>query len=99
MKLTDKDSAGTSFYDATITATPQQLIDVFGEPQYFSNNGNDKTNMDYVFEDEDGNVVTLYDWKEYSPLKMDKIYTFHIGGYDSYTTHLAKAQIEKMLGK
>lgn len=99
MKLTDKDACGTSFHDVKINITPQQLIDLFGEPQYFNNDGKDKTNMDYTLEDEDGNVITIYDWKEYTPLKMDKEYIFNIGGKNYPETSKAKTTILKMLGK
>ena len=61
-------TGGTSFHGVTLTTTPQQLIDALGEPQYFSNDGSDKTNMDYSLETEDEIAFTIYDWKEYLSL-------------------------------
>ena len=77
-------TSGTSFYGVELTVTPQQLIDALGEPEYFSNDGSDKTNMDYSLETEDEIAFTIYDWKEYRPLQMDEKIEFHIGGF-SYT--------------
>jgi hypothetical protein len=77
-------TSGTSFHGVTLTVTPQQLIDALGEPEYFSNDGSDKTNMDYSLETEDEIAFTIYDWKEYRPLQMDEKIEFHIGGF-SYT--------------
>ena len=77
-------TAGTSFYNTTLKATPQELIDALGEPDFFDNDGQDKVNMEYNLETEDGIVFTIYDWKEYRPLQMDEKIEFHIGGF-SYT--------------
>jgi hypothetical protein len=70
----------TSFHNVTIFTTPQKLIDKLGEPEYFCNDGYGKTNLDYSLITNDGVEFTIYDWKEYTPLKMDNNYDFHIGG-------------------
>ena len=85
-KKTNKSNAGTSFYNVIITTTPQKLLDLFGEPTYGDNSGKDKTNFDWVLETEDGDVFTIYDWKEYRPLYMDEHIDFHIGGMSKYVT-------------
>tara|TARA_R100001377_G_C3121514_1_gene86078 strand:- start:81 stop:371 length:291 start_codon:yes stop_codon:yes gene_type:complete len=77
-------TSGTSFYGVTLTVTPQKLIDVLGEPDFFDNDGQDKVNMEYNLETEDGIAFTIYDWKEYRSLQMDQKVKFHIGGF-SYT--------------
>ena len=77
-------TSGTSFYGGTLTVTPQKLIDVLGEPDFFDNDGQDKVNMEYNLETEDGIAFTIYDWKEYRSLQMDQKVKFHIGGF-SYT--------------
>ena len=90
-------TGGTSFHGVTLTTTPQQLIDALGEPQYFSNDGSDKTNMDYSLETEDEIAFTIYDWKEYRPLQMDETIEFHIGALDHSQSVEAKNEVLKLL--
>ena len=92
-------TSGTSFYGVTLTVTPQQLIDTLGEPEYFSNNGSDKTNMDYSLETEDEIAFTIYDWKEYRPLQMDETIEFHIGGFSYSQTEEAKREVISLINK
>jgi len=79
MKPTQKSSFGTSFYGDTITATYKQLVKAIGEPQYAQNNGEDKSNFDWILETEDGTVFTVYDWKEYRSIKPNETIEWHIG--------------------
>jgi hypothetical protein len=96
-KLTEKSASGTSFHGTTITTTPQKLIDALGEPQFGDNSGQDKTNFDFVCETENGDIFTIYDWKEYRPLKMDEIIDFHIGGKTKFVTMTAQTELAKLL--
>ena len=96
-KLTEKSAIGTSFHDVSIQTTPQKLIDALGEPQFGDNSGQDKTNFDFVCETEDGDVFTIYDWKEYRPLKMDEIIDFHIGGHSGSVTLKALQELKEIL--
>jgi hypothetical protein len=77
---------GTSFHNHTFTATPQQLIDLLGEPTYDSNDGEDKVNLEWVCETESGKVFTIYDWKEYRRIEMDEDIEWHVGGRNSSDT-------------
>ena len=95
-KLSNMSAAGTSFHGTTIIATPNQLIDILGEPQFGDNSGQDKTNFDWVCETDDGNVFTVYDWKEYKPLNMDSYYSFHIGAESGLVSLKALTEIRKM---
>ena len=90
-------TGGTSFHGVTLTTTPQQLIDALGEPQYFSNDGSDKTNMDYSLETEDEIAFTIYDWKEYRPLQMDELIEFHIGGFSYSQSVEAKNEVLRLI--
>ena len=92
-------TGGTSFHGVTLTTTPQQLIDALGEPQYFSNDGSDKTNMDYSLETEDEIAFTIYDWKEYRPLQMDETIEFHIGALSSTQSIEAKNEVLRLINK
>ena len=92
-------TGGTSFHGVTLTVTPQQLIDALGEPEYFSNDGSDKTNMDYSLETEDEIAFTIYDWKEYRPLQMDETIEFHIGALSSTQSIEAKNEVLRLINK
>ena len=83
---------GSSFI-TTVDISPGVLYSRFGEPD--SSDGH-KTSMEWAFEDKEGNVVSLYDWKStslYSPelpppdvlLMSQRPYTFHVGAHDYNT--------------
>jgi len=78
-KKTYKNVTGTSFHDVTFKATVNQLINVFGEPDYDSNIGEDKVNFEWDLETEEGDVFTIYDWKHYRKLNLDEVIEWHIG--------------------
>ena len=59
-----------------------------------SNDGSDKTNFDWEMETNNGDVFTVYDWKEYRILKEDEIIQWHIGGMSKQITEQAKHEIE-----
>jgi len=96
MKRSNK-TGGTSFHGVTLIATPQQLINTLGEPEYFFNDGSDKTNMDYSLETESGIPFTIYDWKEYRPLQMDETIEFHIGGFSYSQSVEAKNEVLRLI--
>ena len=97
VKLTTKSAGMTSFYDTTITTTLSKLIMALGEPQYLQNDGSDKTNVDYDCETENGDVFTIYDWKEYRPIRMDETIEFHIGGMSKSITEQAKKELLNLM--
>lgn len=76
---TRKSAGEASFHGVTLKATPQQLIDLFSNSVYEQNDGRDKTNFDFTLETESGKVFTIYDWKEYRPLRMDEVVEWHVG--------------------
>jgi hypothetical protein len=86
MKKTNKSANGTSFYGVTITTSVNELIRVLGEPTYYNNTGGDKVNFEWICETEDGDVVTIYDWKEYRKIDSNEEIEFHLGGHNEYTT-------------
>jgi len=95
MKKTNKTANGTSFHDVTITATPQQLITILGEPN--NNSGDGKVNMEWVCENNDGVLITIYDWKENRPINNNENIKWHIGGRGIKDTLTAKLEILKLL--
>ena len=97
LKSTSKSANGTSFHDSTVKATVNELIKVIGEPTYEGNSGNDKVNIEWVLEDDNGNVVTIYDYTEYRKIGYDEKIEWHIGGKNKDITDNAKEEIEYVL--
>lgn len=97
VKKTSRTISGTSFHGTIIEATPKQLIEVLGNPNHFYNDGQDKVNIEWDCETEDGEIFTIYDWKEYRILGMDEYVQFHIGGFDRNTTDKARVLLYKAL--
>ena len=97
MKRTDKIANGTSFHDHTFTATVDDLRHVLGEPEIESNDGEEKSNFDWIMETEDETVFTVYDWKEYRRLAEDETIEWHIGGRSKADTEKALLEIREAL--
>ena len=57
-----------------VNTTYDDLVNKFGEPMA----GGDKTTCEWIIKFADGEVATIYDWKERSTPKYD--YDWHIGG-------------------
>lgn len=91
-------TAGTSFHDTVIVATPAELTAALGTPTFGDNDGQDKVNMEWCLQ-LDGKPFTIYDWKEYKPLNMNNEYEWHIGGHNRTVTENALAALIKMLDK
>jgi hypothetical protein len=94
MKKTNKSADGTSFFDVTIRSTINILTDALGHPDYYQNTGEDKVNVEWICETENGDVVTIYDWKEYRTIGVDEEVEFHLGGYNKQNTLEGKAELK-----
>jgi hypothetical protein len=94
-KLSDKSVNETSYHGIDIKSTLNLLRKVIGEPQDLNNTGEDKTNVDYVCETEDGDVFTIYDWKEYRKIGDDEVINFHIGAHTDRIAFNAKQELHK----
>ena len=91
MLKTPNGSIESSYHNVNITTTPKALINLclkYNIPFYSQNDGEDKTNFDFEFED-DGIQFLVYDWKEYRSLKLDETVSFHIGAKDRSTSNKA----------
>ena len=95
-KKTYQDTDGTSFHGVTIRATVDQLTKAFGEP-YDNNSGDDKVNFEWDMETDEGEVFTIYDWKEYRVLKSDEMITWHIGAKSKSDSNVAERELLKAL--
>jgi hypothetical protein len=98
MKKTNQNTNGTSFQDVTFKASIQQLINVFGEPDYEDNTGNDKTNFEWVMETDDEKVFMIYDWKEYRELDPNEQIEWHIGSHSRGISGEAQYEVIRELG-
>lgn len=92
-KQTKQSGVQTSFYDTTIKCTAELLKVLLGEPDDDENMGNDKVNMEWVRETDDGELFTVYDWKVYRPIKPGESVEWHIGGKDKKVTDKAANEI------
>jgi hypothetical protein len=95
-KLSNK-NASTSFHFVTIRTTVNKLSNALGEAQIIDNSGDDKVNFDWNCETEDGDVFTIYDWKEYRSISEDELIEFHIGGESKSITEKARKELLDML--
>ena len=97
MIKTEKSANGTSFHDVVINSSINELTQLLGEPSYTDNSGEDKVNVEWDCELEDGRVVTIYDWKEYRPIGKDETIEFHIGGFSKLDTIDAKLELKSLI--
>jgi hypothetical protein len=91
------DAVGTSLR-GYITATRQEIEDVFGPPTYDGNSdeGEDKVTTEWSIWFSDGTIATIYDWKRYEmgkPHSEEKI-EWNIGGKSNRAVEL----VEEFLG-
>lgn len=93
-KFTKKSADGTSFHGTTINTTANKLKKLF--PNSFDENG-DKTNLDFTLETENGDVFTIYDWKNYGGIPMDTPIVWNLGGNNKEITEQAKIEVLAML--
>jgi hypothetical protein len=96
MVKSTEDPTGTSFYQDVIRTTVNRLTAELGEPTYECNDGSDKVNFEWVCETIDGEVVTIYDWKEYRRIGDNEVIEFHIGGKTKEITSKARRELREL---
>jgi hypothetical protein len=99
MKPTTKSANGTSFHFTTFDCTVAILRKILGEPVCEYNDGSDKVNIEWEMETDDGDVFTVYDWKEYKALSEHELIQWHIGGMSKSITEQAKREIKAAISK
>lgn len=99
MKLSNKDSDGTSWFMDTFVTTVRCLRERVGNPQCEYNTGEDKVNFDWTCETSSGEVFTIYDWKHYKPLLEDELIRFHIGGHSQKVTRQAVDELNELFDR
>jgi hypothetical protein len=96
-KKTYQSADGTSFHGVVIRASVDQLISAFGDPSMEYNTGEDKVNFEWEMETDEGEVFTIYDWKEGRPLQRDQYVTWHIGAMSKSVSYDAEREVLKAL--
>ena len=96
MIKTSKSLDGTSFHFDTVKCSKQQLVDLFGEPDY-RGDIEDKVQNEWGMELSNGDVFTIYDWKEYREYSREAMIEWHIGGHSKTVTSQAKQLIEEKI--
>jgi hypothetical protein len=99
MKKTEKSANGTSFHNTTIKTTVNELTRVLGEPSYTGDFSEDKVTVEWICERENGDIITIYDWKEYRSLGKDEKIEFHLGGHSQLITFNGKEDLVELLNK
>jgi len=97
-KQTNQSTNGTSFQGITILTSVQNLINTFGEPTVQDNTGEDKVNFEWDMETENGDVFTIYDWKEYRKIDLDEQIEWHIGSHSREISGEAQYEVMRELG-
>ena len=92
-RKTEKHAGGTSFHDTVLTASVNDIVAILGEPTIEDNTGQDKVNFEWICETENGDVFTIYDWKEYRPISREETIEWHIGGMNRRVTERALSEI------
>ena len=95
-RKTEQSPCGTSFHNVEIYATVNDLLKLFPD-SYSDGDGGYKVHHEFTLETEDGEVFTLYDWKEYRKPRKDETVCFHVGGKSFYITSRAAREVERML--
>jgi hypothetical protein len=99
MKKTNSSTNGTSFHNVTIKTSVNKLKSVLGEPEFEDNTGEDKVNFEWDLETSEGDVVSLYDWKEYREIDLDETIEFHIGAHSKSVSNVAFNELKALLNK
>ena len=99
MKKTEKSANGTSFHNTTITTSINELTRVLGEPSYTGDFSEDKVTVEWICERENGDVITIYDWKEYRWIDKNEKIEFHLGGHSKLSTFNGKEDLIELLNK
>jgi len=94
LKEVNNEFQASSFHGVTVDLIPSDLIELCVEnniPYHENNTGEDKCNFDFEFYIPDEDIYfTVYDWKEYEPLRADYCYIFHIGAKNEYASIIAR---------
>lgn len=89
---------GTSFFGNTVYATRAKLKSVLGTPTYTNRDTSEKSQYEWVLEI-DGQVFTVYDWKEYRSVKAEEPIHWHIGANSIVISDWAQRELAQLTEK
>jgi hypothetical protein len=98
LKKSESFGIGTSFHGITIRATGNQLSKIVGEYSKLKS-GDGKVTFQWILENEDEEIITIYDWKMYREVGIDEEIEWNIGGHNKQSTEKAKEEILNLLNK
>ena len=84
----DVDMTGLVGY---VNTTYADLVEAFGKP--LSGSGDGKVNSEWIIKFANGEVATIYDWKEYRSISETEKISWHIGGNSRSITEQAKREM------
>lgn len=96
-QLTERSTGGTIFFGSIIATSVTELREKLGDPQFEENDGSDKVNFEWDCETTDGEVFTIYDWKEYREISESEEIHFHIGAFSPSIATTAVKELKKLL--
>jgi len=97
MRTTSKNSSQTSFHGHTVEATYNHLVKTVGFP-HDRGDGGYKVHFGWTFENEDGTVFTIYDWKA-GTFGPNTTVEWHIGAHNPKAAEKGAAALERALAK
>ncbi len=94
----DTINANFTCLQAQVSLPARATFELLGEPL---DGDGEKVTVEWILEDENGHVVTLYDWKATPSAATQRDssepFVFHIGGYESMTASKFKDWLIKNL--
>lgn len=96
MKPTNKSASGTSYWEDTLTTTVNEIKRAFSDAIDDGGDGGYKSRHGFIFETDNGDIVTIYDYKV-GPFNDNDIVEFHIGGKSKEITSSAKRVFESLI--
>jgi hypothetical protein len=98
LKKSESFGIGTSFHGIKIRATANQLSEIVGEYSKLKS-GDGKVTLQWILENEDEEIITIYDWKMYREVGLDEEIEWNIGGHNKQSTEKTKEEILNLLNK
>ena len=89
-------SEDTFSFGDTLFATPEQMFNLFGEPQHNRNVGWSKTNFEWSLS-LNGSPFAIYDWKEYRVLNMNEEIEWRIASNKREVSSAAVSMINEFI--
>jgi hypothetical protein len=82
-----------------VKATYDQLVEVFGEPDYLEPSADGKVDTEWYWVDEQYGPVTVYDWKQFdggATSRSGNPYRWHIGGSNRSAVDVVANALNKL---